>query len=403
MQNLIQNTRKAAEQILKPSKRDLDYGFNLHKDSIVFDAYGFAPASAPDGEALKRLAEDGATQRELKDALEEMSMLGHLCDSQKKQEVELAWEASGVTCIFQNAGEEGQSPGRLMKRLGRFTYAVDADREFYHRAVFAEDALQAKENAKHCLYYSLNGVPLFQQWNSPEEELGFIRVFYQLGARMMHLTYNRRNLIGDGCGEKIDSGLSDFGEMVVDEMNRAGVIVDVAHSGPLTSLTAARRSSRPMVASHAAAQAVNDHIRSKSDQVIKAIADTDGFVGICCIPGFLGKSGDINALLDHIEYVARKFGADRVAIGTDRSCNSPKRQEELQKASLPRARTRWGALWPTGTLGLSSRYSEEAIASLSWTNWPLFTVGLVQRGFSDEEIRKIIGGNVLRVLGAAFS
>ena len=78
---------------------------------------------------------------------------------------------------------------------------------------------------------SINGVPLPQDWVSVEEELRYIRVFFQLGVRMMHLTYNRRNVIGDGCAEPGNAGLSDFGRAVVQEMNRVGVIVDVAHSG----------------------------------------------------------------------------------------------------------------------------------------------------------------------------
>ncbi len=148
-------------------------------------------------------------------------------------------------------------------------------------------------------------MPIPQDWNSVEEELRDIRIFFQLGIRIMHLTYNRRNMIGDGCAEPANAGLSDFGRAVVAQMNHVGVIVDVAHAGWQTSLEAAQVSKRPMVSSHSGCCALNRHYRCKPDEVIGAIADTGGYIGICCIPAFLGGSGDISSVLDHIDYVIK--------------------------------------------------------------------------------------------------
>src|SRR5690606_17058692 len=192
-----------------------------------------------------------------------------------------------------------------------------------------------------------NGVPLPQEWVSVEEELRYISIFFQLGIRMMHLTYNRRNMIGDGCAEPANAGLSDFGRAVVKEMNRVGVIVDTAHSGWQTSLEAAQLSEKPMVASHGSVASVHQHIRSKPDNVIKAIADTGGYIGICGIPRFLGGSGDIAAMMKHIDYVVKKFGSDYVGIGMDVAYSSSFAKEEQAKIpAYRRARTRWEALWP---------------------------------------------------------
>ena len=232
---------------------------------------------------------------------------------------------------------------------------------------------------------------------SVEEELRYIRVFYELGVRMMHLTYNRRNLIGDGVGEKSDAGLSDFGLEVVKEMNRTGVLVDISHSGWKTSLDAARASEKPIVASHTTATERFMHIRSKPDHVIRAIADGGGYVGICCIPRFLGRTGDIAELLNHIDYVAKKFGPDYVGIGTDVPYTSSHANRQNKKIpAYRRSRTRWEALWPDDPF----KETDTMRRSMAWTNWPLFTVGLVQKGYSDDDIRKIIGGNALRVLRA---
>jgi membrane dipeptidase len=255
-------------------------------------------------------------------------------------------------------------------------------------------------------------VPLRQQWESTRDELRMIRLFHQLGARMMHLTYNRRNPIGDGCGEPNDGGLSSFGREVVAEMNRRGVIVDVAHGGWRTSLEAARASDKPVVASHTTCASIYPHFRSKPDNVIRAICDTGGLVGICCIQRFLGGNGDITTFLDHIDHVVKTFGDDHAAIGTDvvyvsrfsrekRAAIEKLREPAREKVQMIDTRlkdgpARWEGLWPKDDY----LAKPHGIQSLAWTNWPLFTVGMVQRGYSDETIRKILGGNVLRVMRA---
>jgi membrane dipeptidase len=174
--------------------------------------------------------------------------------------------------------------------------------------------------------------------------------------------------------------------------------VDVAHSGWQTSLEAARASTKPMVASHAAACGVHEHIRAKPDDVIRAICDTGGYVGVCCIPRFLGGSGDINAMLDHVDYIAKTFGAEHVTIGTDVAFTSQNDRAERARFSAPRTRARWESFWPPTDPATEARYSRpEQTHSMAWTNWPLFTVGLVQRGHPDRDIQMILGGNVLRV------
>lgn len=393
----IEAARSAALAVLKPSQRDLDHGLQLHAASVVIDAYGFSPRSALDVPAYTREFEAGASDAELEDLREEMMMTRCVADAAERAEYQQAWEAAGMTCIFQNAGEESQDPMRLIKRLARFTYVTDMMRAFVRKAATPDDILEAKKQNAHALYFSGNGVPLTQAWVSVPDELRYVRIFFQLGIRMMHLTYNRRNMIGDGCAEAANGGLSDFGKAVVAEMNRVGVIVDCAHSGWKTSFDAAKASGRPMVASHSGAVEINRHIRCKPDEVIRAIADTGGYMGVCCIPDFLGRSGDINALLDHIDHVAKRFGADHVAIGTD-VAHVPS-SAAGQKLPGRKSRTRFESFWTPDAFG---KYPSQHV-TLAWTNWPLFTVGLVQRGYRDSDIQKIIGGNVLRVARAVLA
>lgn len=398
---VIQKARRTALSILKPSPNDLAHGLELHADALVFESYGFAPRCAIDGEAYQKAIEAGASDAELYDLREEMMMSRNATDPGERREFLEAFRAAGVTCIFQNTGEEGNAPLRLLKRLAHFTAAADALRHDLFKAIYPEDVVDAKKAGKQCLGFSTNGVPLTQDWENVRDELRMVRLFHNLGVRMMHLTYNRRNPLGDGAGEPNDGGLSDFGKRAVAELNRLGIIVDVAHSGWRTSLEAAKASVKPMVASHTTCAGLYKHFRGKPDEVAKAICDTGGLIGICCIPRFLGGSGDITAFLNHIEYAVKKFGPDHVAIGTDVayfSRNEAKEQAKVKKNPNGRSRLwieepKWEHLWPADPY----KETKQGKESLAWTNWPLFTVGMVQRGHSDETIRKILGQNVLRV------
>jgi membrane dipeptidase len=131
------------------------------------------------------------------------------------------------------------------------------------------------------------------------------------------------------------------------------------------------------------------------------LADSGGYAGVCCIPEFLGGKGDVAAFLDHIDYIVRKVGVDHVAIGTD-VAHASHYSEHAQRKLPPRRRQRrrWAWLWPGVVFGTTPATGRD---SLAWTNWPLFTVGLVQRGYRDEEVQKIIGGNVMRVARAALA
>ena len=396
----MQEARDLALRILKPTKKQLEHGLELHANSLVFETYGFMPRAAYDGAAVASAIEGDASELELKDMKEDQYMTRFVENEREREEFVRAWKASGVTCVFQNAGEEGNVIDVLLKRLARFTYVTDMMPEFLQKAVRPEDIVRAKQENRHVLYFSGNGVPMPLDLVSLEEELRYIKVFYQLGIRMMHLTYNRRNLIGDGCGETSDAGLSDFGRAAVAEMNRVGVLVDIAHSGWQTSLEAALVSERPVVASHTTAASVKEHIRSKPDNVIRAIADTEGYVGICCIPRFLGGGGTIADMMKHIDYVVKKFGPEYVGIGTDVAYTSSFAEEEKEKIPAYReSRTRWEALWPPD----SFKETQEMRKSMAWTNWPLFTVGMVQMGYADEDIQKILGGNALRVAKATLT
>ncbi len=401
MEKVNQDQWDAALAALKPSQRDLEYGLKLHEESIVCEPYGFSPTVSliPSGE-IRRMLDDRATSLEITKIITELRAINCILDQDLWEQYQRAFDQSGITCIFQNAGEETQDPLCILERLARFTYITDMKKEYVFKALTPDDILRAKKEKKHCLCFTSNGVPLMQRWESAESELYLLHIFFQLGIRMMHLTYNRRNMLGEGCSEPANGGLSDFGRMAVREMNRVGIIVDVAHSGWQTCLDAVKASSKPVIASHSVCHALNEnYYRSKNDEIIRSLADSGGFIGICNLQSFIAGRGGIQDFLNHIDYVGKKFGPDYVAIATDRgySCHLPEKDTE-NLPSIPGKRPRWEAFYrekqfPAETLETFKKTDPE----LAWTNWPLFTVGLVQRGYKDDEIRKIIGGNIMRV------
>ncbi len=405
---LIEEARQHALAALQPSARDLEHGLELHRQALVVETYGFGPSGC-DPERILNAIRSGAAGNALQDVIEEVALTSYVRNSAQWQDYQAMWEASGVTCIFRNAGEEGQEPLRILRRFAQFLYVTDQCRDFVAKALLPDDIRQAKREGRRCLVLTANGVPLVQDWHSVAEEFAYLHLFARMGCRMMHLTYNRRNMLGDGCAETANGGLSDFGRAAIAAMNREGVIVDVAHSGWQTSLEAAQVSTRPIVASHTTCADLWRHVRGKPDAVLRAIADGGGLIGICAIPGFLGGRGDLCALLDHLAHAVRTVGADHVGIGTDVGASLP--QTESQRAleediarEYPKAlRRNFQGLWPPDEPHEKPEWRQpHQRLSLAWVNFPYFTVGMVQRGFKDEEILKILGGNMLRVLGDAL-
>lgn len=397
----IATAREHALEKLKPTPVELEHGEALHREAVVVDAYGFTACSIPScmEKRVKDAVAAGATENEIRRLVHCLMVTGVVADAGARAEFDAAVMASGVTCVVQNAGE-GRNVYESLERMSFFTHVCD-ELPNVTKAVTASQIEVAKAAGHHCLFFSLNNPIMEQRWDFWENELHWLDVFRMAGTRIMHLTYNRRNRCGDGCAEPTDAGLSDFGVDVIRRMNDLGLIVDVAHSGQRTSAEAARASRRPMVASHSGAMTLNVHPRNKSDEVIRAICDTGGYVGACAIPPFLGRSGDIVALLDHVQDLRDRFGADHVAIGCDATYlpDVPAGVAEVQ-SPLVAKRSFWSHWRPDDPLFEPGAEEDNRTGSLCWTNWPLFTVGMVQRGFRDDEIRKIIGGNCLRVMKA---
>ncbi|HKV44367.1 MAG TPA: membrane dipeptidase [bacterium] len=240
----------------------------------------------------------------------------------------------------------------------------------------------------------------FQNTTPFGDDLDRVDYFHQLGIRMVQLTYNLRNLVGDGCTEAHQGGLSYFGREVVHRLNERKILVDVSHCSEQVGWDALSESTAPVVVSHSASKAVCYHDRGKTDELAKAVADRGGYFGVVIVPGFISESRE--ATLDdfarHVEHLVDVCGIDHVGIGTDKTGKGPGTESIVEyPASMPRHRA--GSFdWAGFRLTEHRLTPEYRLKGYdTFADWPNLTVHLAGRGFGEEELRKLLGLNFLRV------
>jgi membrane dipeptidase len=159
----------------------------------------------------------------------------------------------------------------------------------------------------------------FQNVSAFEDQLAYVQLFKELGVGVAQIAYNTQNLVGTGCYESRDAGLSDFGREVIAEMNGVGMLCDLSHVGPVTSRDVILASTKPVAYTHVLPAALKPHPRNKSDEEMRFIAARGGFVGVTMFPPFLARGNDatVEDYVAAIDYVAGIAGEDNVGIGTD--------------------------------------------------------------------------------------
>ncbi len=223
----------------------------------------------------------------------------------------------------------------------------------------------------------------------------------RLGLRICQLTYQRRNLAADGAGEPANAGLSLFGRELVAALNRNGVLIDLSHTGSRSTLETIELSEAPVAVTHACLQRFNPVPRNKSDEEIKALAARGGVFGMNAIARLLSPTGGqegatIAQFVDQIDYLVELVGVDHVGLGLDISEGlTPELFEQRRKGFLTD--------FPELRLGGDFPYEHYYVFGLqSMASMRLITETLVERGYGDDDVLKILGGNFVRLFGEVW-
>ncbi|HSL21983.1 MAG TPA: membrane dipeptidase [Vicinamibacterales bacterium] len=230
----------------------------------------------------------------------------------------------------------------------------------------------------------------FQNATMLEGQLANLDVLHRLGTRCIQLTYNSRNLLGDGCTERTNAGLSDFGVAVVERMNALGMIVDLSHCGEQTSRDGILVSKRPPAFTHTMCKAIYDHVRAKPDDLIRALAEKGGVIGMATLGYFIGPTAEttFDDYLRHVDHAVKVAGIDHVGLASDysiRGIEATATRETWYEPRLKIFKPSYRVRWPPWIKELDPPERFRNIAD-----------GLARRGYAPAQIEKILGGNWAR-------
>jgi membrane dipeptidase len=343
----------------------------LYQDGIVIDGLGFPGGLSTDEAALLSPLE-----------------LEHV-------------RQSGLTAAHLTVGSVGtmaalQAFEKIVRDIARWEQQIDANPQILSRVRKSTDIRFAKSAGTTGLIYGLQDGVAF------EDDLDRLGTLHQLGIRVIQPTYNRRNLLGDGCMEPADAGLSRTGIEAVKRMNDLGILIDLSHCGRRTAADAIATSKRPVSFTHTGCYALAEHPRHRTDEEIKAVADTGGVVGIYIMP-YLSKGKQPSAadVVAHLEHALKVAGEDHVSIGTDGTVSPTELTSEFieQFRKTTSERKQLGIAAPfeteTGYLFASDLNTPRRFETLAGL--------LLARGHSETRVEKIMGGNLLRLFAEAWN
>ncbi|HXQ36686.1 MAG TPA: membrane dipeptidase [Anaerolineales bacterium] len=280
---------------------------------------------------------------------------------------------NGVNFVSLNIGMDMDSFENVIHVLAGFRNHITAHPDQYVLALTVHDILEAKESGRLAIAFDLEGSePLLGNIN-------LISLYYDLGVRQMLLAYNKDNRASGGCMEG-NIGLTDFGKEVIREMNRVGMVVDVSHMGYRATMETFEVSASPVIFSHSNPKTLRENARNISDEQIKACAQTGGVVGINGIGDFLGGTTS-ELIVQNIEYVMNLVGPEHVGIGLDYVVDKQELIEYIEGHP---------DVFPPDKFN-------DYLSFVEPEQFPEFAELLYQKGYSEQIISGILGGNFLRV------
>jgi len=295
---------------------------------------------------------------------------------------------AGVTAVNATIPYVTDDFPAAVKKVAKFYKAIEGV-ENAKIAFTATDIKSAKKEGKVAIIVGM------QESKPFEEDLDLIIVFYKLGVRVIQLAYYLQNYLGAGCGEQVDHGLTDLGREAIKELNRLGILIDVSHCGDKTAMDAAEYSEQPIAITHATPATLVEMRRAKSDDTIKTITEKGGVIGQVGMQTFCEKRDKMNMratlsdYVDIIDYLVDLVGIDHVGLGLDLTPFWTRQGynafgKGFAFLTHPHKRPPLEERYVEGLNGISDaiRITEE----------------LLTHGYTDDDVRKIIGDNWLRLL-----
>ncbi|HKF72723.1 MAG TPA: membrane dipeptidase [Stellaceae bacterium] len=286
------------------------------------------------------------------------------------------WRTAGIDYLSINAGYDVVHWTKTLEATSQYRHWIRTHPELFVQVERVADVHRARKEGKLAVTFDLEGM------NALNGDIGMVDLYYRLGVRQMLFAYNRNNLAGGGCHDE-NVGLTDFGRDVIREMNRVGMVVDCSHCSYRTSMEAIEASELPVIFSHANARKLCDHERNIWDDQIKACAATGGVVGITGVGIFLGPKGPtVEHLVEHIDHMVELVGPEHVGFGMDSVLHVHKPNQLF---------TRSREYWP------ERQYPDSGTGYVPPEEVPRLTQALLDRGYGEQDVRGILGGNFLRV------
>lgn len=287
-----------------------------------------------------------------------------------------------------NASLNSRSLSTALESLAEWSHRIAINPSIFIQIRTAEDFVTAKKEGKVGVVFG------FQNSTMIERSISNLDTLYEAGTRWVQLTYNQRNLLGDGCTERTNAGLSDFGIEAVERMNELGIMIDVSHCGRQTTDDGIAFSKTGVSINHSMCEALyKNHPRSKTDAQIKAMANKGGVIGIICLGYMIGPDPGgkttLDTYVDHIDHAVKVAGIDHVGLATDYAIQGLEAdgatRENWYEPRLTRFKPSYQVRWPPWIPELDTTDRFRSVVKV-----------LDKRGYSSGDIEKILGQNWLR-------
>lgn len=299
------------------------------------------------------------------------------------------FRSSGITAFHHAFGIGGPTAReQALEYLAIWGNFVARNGDVFVGVDKAADIVGAKRQGKCAVIMGLQNADEF-------EKAADVRQFHQIGLRCAQLTYNSQNRIGSGSTDRVDGGISDYGESIIKAMNEVGMLIDVSHSGDRTTLDAIALSAKPIAITHSNCRALIDHPRVKTDEAIRALSAKGGVMGITGVRNFVTarEPTTLGSIVDHIDHVVKLVGIDHVGIGTDSDLNGYDDVSPAMNAMLRGA--------------YKDSYAFREKIDIEGFDHPRkmfdLTEELIRRRYSDANIEAVLGGNFQRLLTSTWN